>query len=93
MTDLLGSLSSGSTGSGAGPDAPQCSRRGCRAAARWRLRWNNPRIHPPGRRKEWLACGEHRSWLEAYLNERGLWRETLPLGADDGAGDGGDAHA
>ena len=63
-----------------GEDAAICSRRGCRAAASWRLLWNNPRIHAPERRKTWLACAEHRDWLENYLRERTLWRETLPLG-------------
>ena len=63
------------------PEQPQCSRKGCRAAASWRLLWNNPRIHTPDRRKEWLACGEHREWLEDYLRTRMLWRETLPFEA------------
>ena len=26
-----------------------CSARGCRAEARWALRWNNPKLHPPER--------------------------------------------
>lgn len=43
------------------------------------LQWNNPKIHPPERRKIWLACDEHTSWLEEYLRTRGLWRQTLPL--------------
>ncbi|MCY0906492.1 hypothetical protein [Arthrobacter sp. H14-L1] len=56
-----------------------CSRRGCRTEATSRLLWNNPKIHPPERRKVWLACGEHIQWLEDYLRTRGLWRETLPV--------------
>ncbi|GGC88329.1 hypothetical protein GCM10011512_14110 [Tersicoccus solisilvae] len=88
MTDLLGSLAGSGPRGPEGPDAPQCSRRGCRAAAAWRLRWNNPRIHPPERRKEWLACAEHRDWLQTYLTERGLWRETLPLTPGTGGGAG-----
>jgi hypothetical protein len=61
------------------PETPVCSRKGCRADAAWRLLWNNPKIHTPERRKTWLACDEHRAWLEDYLRQRLLWRETLPL--------------
>lgn len=64
-----------------------CSARGCGAGAEWGLRWNNPRLHTPGRRKVWLACPEHRVHLETYLSTRGLHRETVPvteLGPDDG---------
>jgi hypothetical protein len=43
------------------------------------LLWNNPKIHTPERRKVWLACVEHRLWLEDYLQTRGLWKETVPL--------------
>lgn len=71
---LPGSGETGETG-----QAPICSRKGCRAGAEWRLLWNNPRIHTPERRKVWLACGEHRDWLEDYLRTRMLWRETLPF--------------
>lgn len=56
-----------------------CSRKACRAAAQWQLLWNNPKIHTPERRKIWLACDEHRAWLEDYLQTRGLWKETLAL--------------
>ncbi len=56
-----------------------CSRRGCRTVATSRLLWNNPKIHPPERRKVWLACNEHNQWLEDYLRTRGLWCETLPV--------------
>ncbi|WP_253904328.1 hypothetical protein [Arthrobacter sp. Br18] len=58
-----------------------CSRKGCRADAGWRLLWNNPRIHPPERRKTWVSCREHVEWFEEYLQTRGLWKETLPLAA------------
>ncbi|MCU1432158.1 MAG: hypothetical protein JWP95_1263, partial [Actinotalea sp.] len=34
----------------------RCSRKGCGAPAVWALRWNNPRLHTPDRRKVWLAC-------------------------------------
>ena len=89
--DLLGSLSdsapadratrtdaSGATGSAADGSLP-CSRRGCRAAADWALRWNNPRIHDPQRRKTWLACEEHRVHLSAFLGDRGFLKETLTV--------------
>jgi hypothetical protein len=59
----------------------QCSARGCRNAAVWQLHWNNPRIHPPERRKTWLACDEHRESLSAFLDARGFLRETAPLPA------------
>jgi hypothetical protein len=62
-----------------GPEVPTCSRKGCRTPAAWQLLWNNQRIHAPDRRKVWLGCPEHVGWLQNYLEERGLWRETLPL--------------
>ncbi len=73
-------------GAAPAPDAgPVCSRKACRAAAQWQLLWNNPKIHTPERRKVWLACAGHRTWLEDYLQTRGLWKETLPLDSTDGA--------
>jgi hypothetical protein len=60
------------------PDRLTCSARGCRATAVWGLRWNNPRLHPPERRKTWLACADHRAELERFLGVRGFLRETLP---------------
>ncbi len=72
----------GGEGGATGPDsAAMCSRKACRADAAWQLLWNNPKIHTPERRKVWLACGEHRDWLEDYLQTRGLWKETVPLDA------------
>ncbi|RIV39916.1 hypothetical protein [Micromonospora radicis] len=56
-----------------------CSARGCRASAGWSLRWNNPRLHPPERRKTWLACDEHRGSLGDFLAARGFLREVAPL--------------
>lgn len=89
--DLLGSLSdsapadrstrtdaSGAAGSAVEGPLP-CSRRGCRAAADWALRWNNPRIHDPQRRKTWLACEEHRVHLSSFLGDRGFLKETLTV--------------
>ncbi|MHA7180200.1 hypothetical protein ACX80J_08805 [Arthrobacter sp. MDB2-24] len=61
---------------------PVCSRKGCRNAAEWQLLWNNPRIHTPDRRKAWASCPGHVEWFEEYLRDRGLWKETLPLTAD-----------
>jgi hypothetical protein len=62
-----------------GESAAVCSRKACRSHASWQLLWNNPKIHTPERRKTWLACGDHREWLEDYLQTRGLWKETVPL--------------
>ncbi len=64
---------------------PPCSRKACRNAAAWILLWNNPKIHDPQRRKQWLACADHRQWLEEYLQTRGLWKDTVALFPDDGA--------
>jgi hypothetical protein len=60
-----------------------CSAKGCRARATWALRWNNPRLHPPQRRKTWLACDDHRDHLRDFLSARGFLRELDPLPADD----------
>jgi hypothetical protein len=59
--------------------AAVCSGKACRAQASWQLLWNNPKIHSPERRKTWLACADHRDWLEDYLQTRGLWKDTLPI--------------
>ncbi|WP_082159702.1 hypothetical protein [Micromonospora sp. HK10] len=56
-----------------------CSARGCRAPARWELRWNNPRLHEPDRRKTWLACPDHRESLGGFLDARGFLREVVAL--------------
>jgi len=56
-----------------------CSARGCRADARWGLRWNNPRLHSPERRKVWMACEEHRGSLGDFLGSRGFLRETVDV--------------
>jgi hypothetical protein len=60
------------------PDSFTCSARGCRATAAWALRWNNPRLHPPERRKTWLACAAHREELERLIGTRGFLREVIP---------------
>lgn len=67
-----------------GPARPTCSARGCTRGAVWALRWNNPRIHTPERRKVWLACDEHRTSLGDFLTARGFLKETRP---HDGPGD------
>lgn len=72
----------GTGGDPAASPGTVCSRKACRTAAEWQLLWNNPKIHTPERRKIWLACGEHRAWLEDYLQTRGLWKETVTLGAE-----------
>jgi hypothetical protein len=56
--------------------APQCSAKGCRAAAVWALLWNNPKLHEPAYRKTWLACDEHRTSLGDFLGARGFLREV-----------------
>lgn len=58
-----------------------CSARGCQLEAAWELRWNNPRIHTPDRRKVWLACDEHRESLSDFLGARGFLKETAPVEA------------
>lgn len=55
---------------------PMCSSRRCRASAKWALRWNNPRLHTPERRKTWLACDAHREHLAHFLHTRGYLREV-----------------
>ena len=68
--------------------SPVCSRKGCRASAAWELLWNNPKIHTPERRKTWLACDEHRDWLQEYLEQRALWRETRAFAPSAGGAAG-----
>ncbi|HEX6447049.1 MAG TPA: hypothetical protein VF053_18280 [Streptosporangiales bacterium] len=63
-------------------DAPICSAKGCHEPAAWELRWNNPRIHEPERRKSWLACDDHREHLATFLGRRGMLREVEPMPAD-----------
>lgn len=72
--DLLSSL-----GGAPAPERLVCSRKGCREDAAYKLLWNNPKIHTPQRRKTWLACSSHRQWLENYLRERLLHKQTLPI--------------
>ncbi|GAA1186759.1 acetone carboxylase [Nesterenkonia xinjiangensis] len=87
--DVLSSLG-GPDGQDAGPETPQCSRRGCRSEACWQILWNNPKIHAPDRRKIWLACDEHRPWLENFLAQRLFWRSTEPLPSHPAGGRSGE---
>jgi hypothetical protein len=73
----------------------RCSARGCTATAIWALRWNNPKLHPPERRKTWLACADHRESLAGFLSARGFLREVVAAeGLDDPASGapGGSPH-
>lgn len=79
-----GSARPGDTGGDTGTEPPTCSAKGCRRPATWALRWNNPKIHTPDRRKTWLACDEHRDHLGSFLSARGFLRETEPFGAEGG---------
>jgi len=56
-----------------------CSSRGCGQPATWQLRWNNPKIHTPDRRKTWLACDEHKESLSDFLARRSFLREVVPI--------------
>lgn len=69
----------GTSGSPAPGGPPVCSARACRRPAVWGLRWNNPKLHTPERRKVWTACDEHRESLENFLSLRGFLRDTLPV--------------
>lgn len=61
-----------------GPEADICSAKDCRAEATWELRWNNPKIHTPDRRKVWLACEDHKEHLAHFLGSRGFLKDTVP---------------
>lgn len=66
------------------PAAPAtCSRAGCRAEARWRIDWRNPRIHSADRTKTWVACDEHRDYLRDYLAAREFPVSVTPLAATE----------
>jgi hypothetical protein len=62
-------------------EAVQCSAKDCRRDALWALRWNNPKIHTPDRRKVWLACDEHREQLTQFLDRRSFLRDVIPVDA------------
>ena len=56
-----------------------CSAKGCSQSAVHDIRWNNPKLHTPERRKSWLACDDHEESLREFLAARGFWRETVAL--------------
>ncbi|MEU2348035.1 hypothetical protein [Modestobacter sp. NPDC049651] len=56
-----------------------CSAKGCTAPARWRLVWNNPKVHTPDREKTWTACDDHREQLSHHLAVRSFLRRVDPL--------------
>ena len=60
-------------------DTPICSAKGCRVQAVWALRWNNPKLHTPDRRKTWLACDEHREHLSQFLGMRDFLKDVVRL--------------
>jgi hypothetical protein len=60
------------------PSAAECSRAGCRADGIWRIEWRNPKIHSEDRRKIWLACDEHVSFLREFLAARDFPLEVVP---------------
>ncbi|MGH3366394.1 MAG: acetone carboxylase [Nocardioidaceae bacterium] len=61
-----------------------CSAKDCRRPAVWELRWNNPKIHTPDRRKSWLACDQHRDHLSGFLSARDFLRETVAVSPSEG---------
>jgi hypothetical protein len=62
-----------------------CSARGCTSPAAWALRWNNPKLHTPERRKVWLACEDHKASLSDFLGARNFLKEVVEHvdGADE----------
>jgi hypothetical protein len=60
-----------------------CSAKGCREPARWRLIWNNPRLHTPDREKVWTACDTHREPLSHHLAIRSFLRRVEPLDGNE----------
>jgi hypothetical protein len=73
------------------PEVPVCSAKGCDRPAVVAIQWNNRKIHPPERRKTWLACDEHQASLTDFLSIRGMYRETV--GVDEPAEPGHDTSA
>lgn len=67
-------------GASVSEQSPQCSAKGCRAAATTDLAWRNPRIHDAARVKHWLACAEHADFLADFLARREFLLERNPPG-------------
>ncbi len=61
-------------------NAPACSRTGCSSPAQWSINWRNPKIHGPERVKSWLACDEHRAYLQEFLAARSFPIIVTPVG-------------
>lgn len=77
----------GTGAGGSGSDTARCSAKGCGRPAPWAIRWNNPRLHAPERRKVWTACDEHRAQLHDFLALRGFVRDVVPVdGLEPGDG-------
>lgn len=57
----------------------KCSARRCHLDAQWALRWNNPKLHTPERRKIWLACPEHREYLSDFLSLRNFLKDIIAV--------------
>lgn len=64
---------------GGAPEVHECSRAGCRSSAEWAILWRNPKIHAPERRKTWLACAEHLTYLREFLAARSFPLEVVPV--------------
>ena len=60
------------------PSTSTCSAKGCQQLAVHELRWNNPKLHTPERRKVWLACNDHRQSLADFLDARRFLIEVAP---------------
>lgn len=58
-----------------------CSAKGCTQAATWLIVWRNPRIHDESRRKQWVACVDHRDHLSQFLRARSFPVSVEPLAA------------
>lgn len=57
----------------------QCSRANCDSIAVVALLWRNPKIHSEDRKKVWLACDEHKTYLAEFLETRAFPLTILPL--------------
>ncbi|RLP74375.1 hypothetical protein D9V32_13175 [Mycetocola tolaasinivorans] len=57
----------------------ECSRAGCRAEATTTITWRNPKIHDESRKKVWIACDAHNTFLIEFLTSRGFPVEVTPF--------------
>jgi hypothetical protein len=65
------------------PEKLACSRAACVQTANWRIEWRNPKIHSADRVKVWLACAEHRDYLENFLASRDFPVSVVELSPED----------